>query len=101
MSEGQSKHRFSVPSTGIVGIPPIAISLLLATSMNVWPASVHFLAATAAVGAWIGMLFGRWRVGAGVGLLLGALHIAFLFSSLENGGHWPDMPGWPIMVPLF
>jgi hypothetical protein len=99
-----SRHRCLVPSTGIVGLPIVAVGamyLLLSAPMNTAVAGTIFLVATSCMSCAIGLALGYGRIGAMVGLLVGAAYLGQLFWQFPNGGHWRDVPGWPIEIPRF
>lgn len=68
---------------------------------NIWLAGATFLLALATIVGAVGAAFAHCKVGLVVGLLLGAIYFANLFLNFgPNGGHHPDVPGWPITITL-
>jgi hypothetical protein len=77
----------------------LALGFLRVASLNIYLAAAVFLASTASVFASLGVALRHWRIGAAIGLLLGAFYLAMLFAYEENGGYWPGTSGWPLEIP--
>ena len=87
-------------ASGLAAPAAFILSVLYTNSFNTSLAASGFLLAAICAFSSVGMLLGHARLGAVIGLLAGALYLGMLFRSMPNGGHWPDVPGWPITIPL-
>ena len=76
-----------------------AFASVYMADVSVWIAGPIFLAGRYSLrGGW--PIFGYWKTGLAAGLLLGTVYLVPLFiSDGPSGGHYPGIPGWPIMIP--
>lgn len=89
-----------VYALGLAALAAIILAMLYTSSVSTWLATSGFLQATTCALASVGMLVGHARLGAAIGVFVGAVYLGMLFRWQPNGGHWPGMPGWPIEFPV-